>query len=80
VVTDVGLPGLNGRQMIDAARTSRPELRALFVTGYAYDAMSGETVLESGSDVLTKPLTGQMLAQRVSEILAAGSKTLPSSD
>jgi hypothetical protein len=47
--TDVGLPGgLNGRQVADAARVSRPELKVLFITGYAENAAIGNGVLEAG--------------------------------
>ena len=35
LITDIGLPGLNGRQVADAARVSRPDLKVLFMTGYA---------------------------------------------
>ena len=38
LVTDVGLPGLNGRQLADAARVKRPNLKILFMTGYAHNA------------------------------------------
>jgi CheY-like chemotaxis protein len=42
LVTDVGLPGgLNGRQMADAARANRPDLKVLFITGYAENAAIG---------------------------------------
>jgi CheY-like chemotaxis protein len=41
-ITDVGLPaGMNGRQMADMARQSRPKLRVLFITGYAENAAIG---------------------------------------
>jgi PAS domain S-box-containing protein len=47
LITDVGLPGgLNGRQMADAARQRRPDLRVLFITGYAENAVVGNDVLE----------------------------------
>ena len=38
LVTDVGLPGMNGRQLAEVARQSRPDLKVLFVTGYAQNA------------------------------------------
>ena len=45
LVSDIGLPGLNGRQLADAARVKRPRLKVLFVTGYAEDA-AGSSFLE----------------------------------
>jgi CheY-like chemotaxis protein len=70
LITDVGLPGgLNGRQVADAARATRPHLKVLFVTGYAENAVVGNGHLEPGMEVLTKPFTMAALATKVSEIL-----------
>ncbi len=56
VVTDIGLPGgMNGRQMIEAARPLRPDLRVLYVTGYAESAVVGEGLLTPNDQLLTKP-------------------------
>ncbi|MCZ2495832.1 response regulator [Xylophilus sp. Kf1] len=56
LITDVGLPGgMNGRQVADAARVSRGDLRVLFITGYAENAAVGNGHLEAGMAVLTKP-------------------------
>jgi signal transduction histidine kinase len=70
--TDVGLPGgINGRELADAARVRRPALRVLFTTGYARDAIVHQGRLDPGVDLLTKPFTQDMLASRVSSMLAA---------
>ncbi len=70
LVTDVGLPAaLNGRQLADAARVRRPELRVLFITGYAEAAAFGHGVLEPGLAVLGKPFSMEALAGRVTEML-----------
>jgi PAS domain S-box-containing protein len=70
VVSDVGLPGgMNGRQMIDAARESRPDLKVLFITGYAQNAAIGNGHLEPGMHVLTKPFAMEKLAARVKTII-----------
>ena len=56
LVTDVGLPGgMNGRQMADAGRINRPDLKVLFITGYAENAVLGHGHLAPGMQVLTKP-------------------------
>ncbi|MFC0406610.1 hybrid sensor histidine kinase/response regulator [Roseomonas elaeocarpi] len=69
VVSDLGLPGgMNGRQMADAARTIRPDLKVLFITGYADRAMIGERNLEQGMQVMTKPFSLDVLASRVAEM------------
>jgi PAS domain S-box-containing protein len=65
LVTDVGLPGLNGRQLAEIARQHRPGLRVLFMTGYARNAEVRGDFLEEGMDMLTKPFTIDDLALRV---------------
>ena len=69
LVTDVGLPGLNGRQLADAARISRPGLHILFMTGYAENAAINGGFLAPGMELLTKPFAIDALAQRLSAIL-----------
>ena len=65
LVTDIGLPGLNGRQVADAARLRRPDLRVLFMTGYAENAAMPRGFLEPGMEMLTKPFTMDVLAARL---------------
>ena len=69
LVTDVGLPGgINGRQLADAARTTRPDLRVLFITGYAENAIIGNGHLAPNMGVLTKPFVMETLARRIIEM------------
>jgi PAS domain S-box-containing protein len=70
LLTDVGLPGgMNGRQLADAARQRRPDLKVLFITGYA-DAMAvGNGHMEQGMQVMTKPFGLDTLASRVQGII-----------
>ena len=71
LVTDVGLPGgMNGRQLAAAGRDLRPELKVLFVTGYAENAVLSHGHLDPGMHVLTKPFTLQALATRIKDLLA----------
>jgi CheY-like chemotaxis protein len=52
LITDFGLPGgINGRQVADAARENRPDLKVLFVTGYAENAAIGNGLLDAGMQV-----------------------------
>jgi PAS domain S-box-containing protein len=70
LITDVGLPGgMNGRQLADAARVNRPDLRILFITGYAENAVMGSGQLEPGMHVMTKPFAMEALAIRIKAIL-----------
>jgi CheY-like chemotaxis protein len=71
LVTDVGLPGgMNGRQLADAALVTRPELKVLFITGYAENAVLGEGHLKPGMHILTKPFSLETLGRRIREIVA----------
>jgi len=70
LITDVGLPGgMNGRQVADAARVSRPNLKVLFITGYAENAVVGKGRLEPGMFLATKPFKMDTLAARIQEII-----------
>jgi len=71
LITDVGLPGgINGRQLADAGLVLRPDLKILFITGYAENAVVGDGHLKRGMQVLTKPFAMDELARRVREVLA----------
>ncbi|MBB6123345.1 PAS domain S-box protein [Sphingobium subterraneum] len=69
LITDIGLPGLNGRQVADAARVKRPNLKVLFMTGYAQNAAVASGFLEPGMAMITKPFPMDALASRVREII-----------
>jgi signal transduction histidine kinase/ActR/RegA family two-component response regulator len=65
LVTDVGLPGLNGRQLADQARETRPALKVLFITGYAETAASASGFLDTGMAMITKPFPMETLVARI---------------
>ncbi|WP_076997745.1 response regulator [Variovorax sp. KK3] len=70
LVSDVGLPGgMNGRQVADAARTARPGLKVLFITGYAENAVLSHGHLDPGMHVMSKPFELEVLARRVKELI-----------
>jgi CheY-like chemotaxis protein len=70
LITDVGLPGgMNGKQMADAARVSRPDLKVLFITGYAENAAISNGHLEPGMHVMSKPFAMESLATRIRSII-----------
>ncbi|MET0314004.1 MAG: ATP-binding protein, partial [Hansschlegelia sp.] len=70
IVSDVGLPGMNGRQLADIARTHHPDVPILFITGYAENAAIRAGFLGTNMQMITKPFAMDLLAQRVSEMLA----------
>jgi CheY-like chemotaxis protein len=73
LVTDVGLPGLNGRQLAEAARVTRPGLKVLFMTGYAHNAAIGQgTALDPGMEIMTKPFALDDLAKKIRDMIEAG--------
>jgi signal transduction histidine kinase/CheY-like chemotaxis protein len=70
LITDVGLPGvINGRQLADAARQARPDLKVLFITGYAEGVLVDRAPLEHSMQVMTKPFTVNALVAKVQEML-----------
>ena len=71
LVTDVGLPGLNGRQLAEIARQTRADLKVLFVTGYAQNAAVRAGFLDEGMDMITKPFAVDALAKKIRDALGA---------
>ena len=69
MISDVGLPGMNGRQLAEIARELRPDLPVLFATGYAAGATVRGDFLDTNMAMVSKPFTLEELAQRVSEML-----------
>jgi CheY-like chemotaxis protein len=69
LITDIGLPGLNGRQVADAGRLKRPGLKVLFMTGYAENAACASGFLEDGMAMMTKPFAMDVLAARIRRII-----------
>jgi signal transduction histidine kinase/DNA-binding response OmpR family regulator len=72
LISDVGLPGMNGRQLADAARVRRPELKVLFITGYAHNAAIGNGFLEAGMAMVAKPFAMETLATKVRAMIEDG--------
>lgn len=71
LITDVGLPGLNGRQLADMAREHRPCLPVLFVTGYAESAARRSEFLGPGMDMISKPFAVEVLASKIREAITS---------
>jgi signal transduction histidine kinase len=69
LLTDVGLPIINGRQLAEFARESRPEIKVLFVTGYSEDTTVRGGFLDQGMDMLTKPFALNALGLKIREMI-----------
>jgi two-component system, NtrC family, sensor kinase len=74
LLTDMVMPGLNGRELADAARALRPELPVLFMTGYSRNAIVHQGRLDSGLFLIQKPFGRDALAAKVREVLDASAK------
>ncbi|KPG96466.1 MULTISPECIES: PAS domain-containing sensor histidine kinase [Pseudomonas] len=70
LVTDVGLPGMNGRQLAEIARQHRPGLKILFMTGYAQKAAERQGFLEDGMDMVAKPFAIELLANKIRTMIS----------
>jgi CheY-like chemotaxis protein len=68
MITDVGLPVMNGRQLAEIARQHRPDLKVLFVTGYAEHATTRTGFLAPGMDIVIKPFALDALAVKIREM------------
>ncbi|MGJ3627029.1 response regulator [Sphingomonas sp. MMS24-JH45] len=69
LISDVGLPGINGRQLAEIARQHRPDLPAPFVTGYAENAAIRAGFLGTNMAMITKPFAIDALAGKIAEML-----------
>jgi CheY-like chemotaxis protein len=65
LISDVILPHVNGRKLAEIARTSRPALKVLFVSGYSENAIVRGDLIEAGMDMLTKPFALDTLGAKV---------------
>ena len=71
LVSDIMMPRMSGPELAERLRTMRPEIRVLFVSGYADSGIVKEGELEPGTDFLQKPFTREQLANKVREVLRA---------
>ncbi|MDQ0740373.1 response regulator [Pseudomonas sp. W4I3] len=69
LISDVGLPGMNGRQLAEIGRQIRPGLKVLFITGYAEHAAVRGGFLDPGMQLITKPFTFDLLTEKVREMI-----------
>ena len=69
LISDVGLPGMNGRQLAEVARHHRPGLKVLFITGYAEHAAVRDGFVDDGMAMITKPFPFELLLDKVQEMI-----------
>lgn len=72
VLTDVVMPGINGRQMVDQIWSWRPDIKVLYMSGYTEEAIDHHGFSETKAAFLQKPFTPEALARKVREVLDSG--------
>jgi PAS domain S-box-containing protein len=77
LLTDVVMPGMNGKELSERLKVKHPNLKVLFISGYTADAIAHHGVLDPGVALLHKPFCPEELAGRIREILARPSATRP---
>jgi len=70
--TDVVMPGMSGRELVEAARATQPALRALYTSGYTRNAIVHAGRLDPGVELIVKPFTFEALGQKVRDMLDQG--------
>ncbi|MFA5802539.1 MAG: PAS domain S-box protein [Thermoleophilia bacterium] len=69
LITDVIMPGMNGKDLCDKVKELRPDVRVLFMSGYTADVISNRGVIEEGDEFLQKPFSISALAEKVRDVL-----------
>jgi CheY-like chemotaxis protein len=72
LLTDIVMPGLNGRELADRLHARQPGLKVLFMTGYSRNAVVPQGRLDPGVSLLQKPLTQALLAAKIRDLLDKG--------
>jgi len=71
LLTDVVMPGMNGRQLAEAAQAAAPRLKVLYMTGYSRNAIVHQGRLDPGVDLIQKPVAAERLGAMVRKLLDA---------
>lgn len=72
LLTDVIMPGMNGRQTAEALQAIRPTVKVLFMSGYSDQILAQRGCLAPGIDLLEKPFSKETLARRLRRVIEGG--------
>jgi len=72
LLTDVVMPGINGRVLAERLASLHPAMKVLYMSGYTDNFIAGHGVLEEGIHLLHKPFTEEVLMRKIRELLDAG--------
>jgi PAS domain S-box-containing protein len=79
LLTDVVMPGMNGRVLAEQLSRRQPGIKILYMSGYTDSFIAGHGVLQAGTNLLHKPFTEEVLLSRVREVMDGGKQALPAS-
>ncbi len=74
LLTDVVMPGMNGRVLAEQLSPRQPGIKVLYMSGYTDSFIAGHGVLEPGTHLLHKPFTEEVLIRKVRDVLDGGKK------
>ena len=74
LITDVVMPGLNGKELFNELSKSMPDLKVLFISGYPREIISYHGILEEGLNFLQKPVPLDLLTRKIREIIESGKR------
>jgi two-component system NtrC family sensor kinase len=74
LLTDVVLPGKNGRELANEVEQRRPDVKIIFMTGYSRNAIVHHGRLDAGTDLIPKPLIERVLARKIRQVLDSASR------
>ena len=79
-MTDVVMPGMNGRVLAEQLLPRQPGMRVLYMSGYTDSFIAGHGVLEAGTHLLHRPFTDEVLIRKVRQVLDGKERPLPTGD
>ena len=80
LLTDVVMPGMNGRALAEHLLSRQPGMKVLYMSGYTDTFIAGHGVLDPGTHLLHKPFTEEVFLRKVREVLDVGKRPVPASD